>query len=165
MVYGFSEEEKGGPVGGVRLVRARVLPVLLSFSLLLAGSAYFIFLYSIFPGLVAGYGGGERFALDEANDFTFQIPWEAHSRLHLSFQANDTIELYIDGDYICDCSHYELVIERGDEALILLRSNSPVNGKFTARQEIPLEHQLLAFVMVLAGLVGLVLKEKDKRRE
>ena len=140
-----------------------ILPVLLSFSLLLAGSAYFMFLHGIFPRLVAGYGGGERFILGEANDFTFQIPWEAHSRLHLSLQANDTIVLYIDGDYVCVCSHYELVIERGDEALILLRSDSPVNGRFTARQEIPLEHQLLAFVMILAGLVGLVLKEKDQR--
>jgi hypothetical protein len=83
--------------------------------------------------------------------------WFTHSRLHLSFQANDTIELYIDGDYVGDCSDYELVIERGDEALVLLKSNSPVNGKFTARQEIPLEHQLIAFVMVLAGLVGLAL--------
>jgi hypothetical protein len=138
-------------------VRARVFWVLLSFSLLLAGSAYFIFLHSIFPGLVPGYGGGERFALNEANDFTFQLPWWAHSRLHLSLQANDTIELYIDGDYVCDCSYYELVIERGDEALVLLRSDSPVEGRFKARQEIPLEHQLLAFVMVLAGLVGLTL--------
>jgi hypothetical protein len=39
----------------------------------------------------------------------------------------------------------------------LLRSGSPVEGRFTARQEIPLERQLLAFVMILAGLVGLVL--------
>ncbi len=116
-----------------------------------------MFLHGIFPRLVAGYGGGERFILDEANDFTFQIPWEAHSRLHLSLQANDTIELYIDGDYVCVCSHYELVIESGDHALLLLTSNSPVDGKFTARQEIPLEYQLLAFVMILAGLVGLAL--------
>ncbi len=80
-------------------------------------------------------------------------------------QANDTIELYIGGDYICNYSYYELVIESGDHALLLLTSNSPIDGMFTARQEIPLEHQLLAFVMLLAGLVGLVLKEKDKRRE
>ena len=63
----------------------------------------------------------------------------------------------MDGGYVCDCSHYELLIERGDEALILLRSDSPVKGRFTARQEIPFEKQLLAFLMILAGLVGLVL--------
>ena len=132
-----------------------VLLNLLSLSLLLAGLAYLLFLHSMFPRLVPGYGGGERFTLNEANEFTFQIPWEAYSRLHLSLQANDTLELYVDGDYVCVCSHYELVIERGDEALILLRSGSPINGRFTARQEIPLEKQLLAFVMILAGLVGL----------
>jgi len=111
----------------------------------------------MFPRLVPFHGGGEGFTLSEANDFTVQIPWEAHSRLHLTLQANDTIELYIDGDYICDCSCYELVIKSGDHALLLLNSNSPVNGMFTARQEIPLEHQLLAFAMILAGLVGLAL--------
>ena len=140
-----------------------ILLNLLSLSLFLAGSAYFIFLHGIFPRLVPGYGGGERFALDEANDFTFQIPWEAHSRLHLSLQANDTIELYIDGDYVCDCSHYELVIERGDEALILLRSDSPVGGRFTARQEIPLEKHLLAFGMISAGLIGVALSIRRAR--
>jgi hypothetical protein len=42
----------------------------------------------------------------------------------------------------------------GDEALVLLRSGSPVEGWFTARQEIPLERQLMAFALLLAGLVG-----------
>ncbi len=118
----------------------------------------------MFPRLVPSYGGGEGFTLSEANNFTFQIPWEAHSRLHLSFQANDTIELYIDGDYICDCSHYELVIERGDEALILLRSDSPVKGRFTARQEIPLEKQLLAFTILLAGLMGVAISIRIRKK-
>lgn len=125
--------------------------------LLLAGSTYFLFLYGMFPKLVPFHGGGERFWLGEANNFTFHIPWSAFSRLHLTLQANDTVELYKDGNYICVCSHYELVIESGDEASILLKSDSPVNGRFTARQEIPLEKQLLAFIMLLAGLLGLAL--------
>ena len=74
-------------------------------------------------------------------------------RARASLQANDTIELYIDGDYICDCSYYELVIESGDHALLLLKSNSPVNGMFTARQEIPLGKQLSAIIVLLAGIV------------
>jgi len=134
-----------------------VLLVLLSFSLLLAGSAYFKFLHGMFPRLVPFHGGGEGFTLSDANDFTVQIPWEAYSRLHLSLQANDTIELYIDGDYVCDCSHYELVIERRDHALILLKSDSPVEGRFSARQEIPLERQLLAFILISAGLIGVAM--------
>jgi hypothetical protein len=134
-----------------------VLLILLSFSLLLAGSAYLIFLHGMFPRLVPFHGGGEGFTLSETNDFTVQIPWEAYSRLHLSLQANDTIELYIDGDYVCDCSFYELVLESGDHALLLLKSNSPVNGMFTARQEIPLEKQLSAFVILSAGLTGVAI--------
>ena len=142
-----------------------VLLVLLSLSLLLAGSAYYLFLHGLFPRLVPGYGGGEAFTLSEANDFAFQIPWSAHSRLHLALQANDTLELYVDGNYACDCSHYELVIERGDEALILLRSDSPVEGRFTARQEIPLERQLYALIILSAGLIGVTLSIRMRKKK
>jgi hypothetical protein len=61
----------------------------------------------------------------------------------------------VDGDHVCDCAHYEFVIECGDEALVSLRSDSPVDGMFTAWQETPLERQLLAFIMLLSGIVGL----------
>ena len=125
--------------------------------LLFAGLTYFLFLHGMFPRLVPFHGSGERFWLSEANNFTFQIPWSAFSRLHLILQANDTVELYRDGNYVCDCSHYKFMIESGDEAFIFLKSNSPVDGMFTARQEIPLEKQLLAFTMLLAGIIGLVL--------
>jgi hypothetical protein len=150
----FSEKSKTG-----------LLILLLSFSLLIVGFAYFLYLQVIFPRLVPGYGGGERFALDEANNFTFQIPWSAYSRLHLALQANDTIELYMDGSYVCDCSHYEFVIERGGEALIQLRSDSPVNGMFTAWQEIPLEKQLSAIVILLAGLIGVAISFRIHRKK
>jgi len=138
-------------------MRVRGLLILFSFSLLLAGSAYFIFLHGIFPGLVPFHGGGEGFTLGEYNDYSDQLPWSAYSRLHLFLQANDTVELYRDGEYVCDCVEHELVLERGDSVLLALRSSAPVTGRFTARQEIPLERQLLAFVMVLAGLVGLAI--------
>jgi len=131
--------------------------ILLSLSLLLAGSAYLVFLYVMFPRLVPIHGGGEGFTLGEHNNYSAQLPWSAYSRLHLSLQANDTIELYRDGDYVCDCVQYELVLERGDDIMLTMKSNSPVRGFFTARQEIPLENQLLAFVIILAGLVGLAL--------
>lgn len=131
--------------------------LLVSILLLLAGLAYLLFLHGMFPKLVPFHGGSERFWLGEANNFTFQIPWSAFSRLHLTLQANETVGLYRDGNYVCDCSHFEFVIESGDEASILLKSNSPVNGIFTARQEIPLEKQLLAFIMLLAGIIGLAL--------
>jgi hypothetical protein len=137
---------------------------ILSFSLLLAGPAYITYLHLLFPKLVPSYGGGEGFTLGEANNFTFQMAWWAYSRLHLDLQANDTLELYVDGDYVCVCSHYELVIERGDEALILLRSDSPVKGRFTARQEIPLERQLLALTILLAGLMGVAISIRIRKK-
>jgi len=111
----------------------------------------------MFPRLVPIHGGGEGFTLCEYNNYSAQLPWSAYSRLHLSLQANDTIKLYRDGDYVCDCVQYELVLERGDDIMFMMKSNSPVRGRFTARQEIPLEKQLLAYAMILAGIAGLAL--------
>ena len=130
-----------------------VLLILLSLLILLAGSAYLV----MFPRLVPIHGGGEGFTLCEYNNYSAQLPWSAYSRLHLSLQANDTVKLYRDGDYVCDCVQYELVLERGDDIMLMMKSNSPVRGRFTARQEIPLEKQLLAYIMILAGLAGLAL--------
>ena len=131
-----------------------VLLFLLSLSLLLAGSVYLVFLYGMFPRLVPFHGGGEGFTLGEYNSYSSQLPWEAYSRLHLSLQANDTVELFRDGEYVCDCVEYELVLERGEYVLLMMKSDSPVRGRFTAWQEIPLEEQLYALIILSAGLVG-----------
>lgn len=134
-----------------------VLLFLISLSLILAGSAYLVFLHGMFPRLVPLHGGGEGFTLGEYNNYSAQLSWEAYSRLHLSLQANDTVELYRDGDYVCECVQYELVLERGEYVLLMMKSNSPVKGRFTARQEIPLEKQLYALIILSAGLIGVVL--------
>ena len=138
--------------------------IFISFSLLLAGSAYTAYLHLIFPKLVPGYGGGESFSLGEANNFTFQMPWWAYSRLHLDLQANDTVELYLDGDYVCDCVQYELVLECGEDIMLMMKSNSPVIGRFTARQEIPLEQQLYALLILSAGLIGVTLSIRMRKK-
>ena len=136
-----------------------------SLLLVLAGSAYFYFLYSWFPSLVPFHGGGEGFTLGEYNNYSDQLPWSAYSRLHLSLQANDTVELYRDGDYVCDCVQYELVLERGDNIMLMMKSNSPVKGRFTARQEIPLERQLYALIILSAGLIGVVLSIRMRKKK
>ena len=142
-----------------------VLLILLSLSLLLAGSAYLVFLYGMFPRLVPLHGGGEGFTLGEYNNYSAQLPWEAYSRLHLSLQANDTVELYRDGEYVCDCVEYELVLERGEYVLIMMKSDSPIKGRFTARQEIPLEKQLYALIILSAGLIGVVFSIRMRKKE
>ena len=48
------------------------------------------------------------------------------------------------------------MLERGDDTLLTMKSNSPVKGRFTARQEVPLDMQLLGAGTLLAGLAGLV---------
>ena len=108
----------------------------------------------MFPHLVPFHGGGERFTLGKANNYTFQIPWSAYTRLHLSLQANDTVKLHVNGDYVCDCTEYDFVIEQGEDIQILLKSDSSISGTFNAWQEIPLERQLLALTLLLIGLIG-----------
>ena len=66
--------------------------------------------------------------MNPVNNYTFHIPWSAYSRLHLTIEANDTVRLHANGDYVCDCTHRSFVIEPGDEASILLTSNSSVSG-------------------------------------
>ena len=130
--------------------------LLVLFSMLtLAGLAYLLFLQFLFPMLVPLYGGGEPVTLNSANNYSCQIPWEAYSRLHLTLQTNETVELYSNGEYLCDCTSYEFIIEPDDYILITLKSNSSVSGRFTAWQETPLEKQALGFAILLVGLAGI----------
>ena len=143
--------------------KIRLLTLVLFFSMSFAGLAYLLYLQLLYPTLIPGYGGGERFSLTNENNHSFQIPWFAYSRLHLTLQANDTVELHVDGEYVCDCTDYDFVIEPGGEVLVLLKSSSSVSGMFTARQEIPLEKQVLALGLLLTGLLGTAISTRIGR--
>lgn len=133
--------------------RTRLLAIILSSLLLLTGLSYLIYLHFVFPNLVPFHGSGERFSLNQANNYTFQIPWSAHSRLHLTVQTSETVEIYINDDYVGNFTHYDFVMEPGEYAMVLLKSNSPVSGMFTAWQEIPFENQMFAVSLFLTGVV------------
>ena len=139
------------------LSKKDLLRPLLSILLIVAGLAYLVYLWVLFPTLVPGYGGGERFTLGRHNDYTLQMPWYTHTRLHVALQANDTVEFLIDGDYICNCTRHEFSVEAGEQALVLLRSDSPVSGAFTAWQETPIENWVLALLLILTGITGTVI--------
>jgi len=141
----------------------RLLLIFLSFLLFFSGLIYLIYLQFVFPKLIPYHGSGERFTLDITNDYAYQISWLAFTKLHLTLQANNTVQLYVNREYVCDCTRYDLVIEPGTENFILLKSNHPVSGMFTARQEIPLVRQLLAFILFLSGLIGVITSIKYLR--
>ncbi|UCG36763.1 MAG: hypothetical protein JSV64_00315 [Candidatus Bathyarchaeota archaeon] len=134
-----------------------LLIFILSLLPLFAGLTYFLYLQVVFPQLVPHYGGTERFTLSKTQNgtYTYHISWSAYTRLHLSLQANNTVALYVNGTYVRDCTHYDLVVEQHRRALILLRSDLPVSGMFNAWQEIPLEGQFLASALLLIGLIGI----------
>ena len=128
--------------------------VVLFMLLTVLGLAYLFFLQFVFPTLVPFHGSGESVTLDSANNYTYQIPWEAYSRLHLTLQTNGTVEVYLNNEYLCDCTSYEFIIEPDDYIFVTLKSNSPVTGSFTAWQETPLEKQGLGVTLLLTGLIG-----------
>lgn len=142
-----------------------MLILILSFLLLLAGSTYFLYLQVMFPQLVPHYGSRERFTFGKANNYTFQIPWSAHTILHLSLQTNNTVNMYVDSAYMCNCTQYDFAIEQGEQALILLKSESPVSGMFKAWQEIPLERQLLALTLLSIGFIGIKISIRIFRKK
>jgi hypothetical protein len=127
---------------------------LISILFIVVGLAYVVYLQVLFPTLVPNYGGGERFTLGGHNDYTLQMPWHAYTRLHVALQANDTVEFCIDGEHACNCTRYEFSVEAGERALVLLRSDSPVSGAFTAWQETPIQNWVLALFLILTGVAG-----------
>ena len=137
--------------------KRNLLPLIFSLLLTLSGVLALGFTYFLFPTLVPGYGGGEPFYLDERNEFSTFFPWYANSRLHLTITANDTADIYIDDSYVYSGSYYELTIEPKAQVGIMLKSNSPVAGRFTARQEIPREMQIATLGLFFLGLVLTVL--------
>jgi hypothetical protein len=109
---------------------SKFTPLLALFSMLtLVGLAYLLFLQFVFPILVPFHGGGESVTLTSANNYSQRIPWEANSRLHLSLQTNETVELYSNCEYLCDCTSYEFNLEPGKYILVMLNSDSSVSGR------------------------------------
>jgi hypothetical protein len=56
------------------------------------------------------------------------------------------------------------VLERGEDIMLMMKSISPVRGFFTARQEIPLEKQLYALLILSAGLIGVALSIRMRKK-
>ena len=131
-----------------------IIILFVSFILSSVGYTYLMFVQFVFPTLVPSYGGGETISLNSYNNYTFQLPWKANSRLHLSFQTDNTVTLYLDGNFLCDCTSYQFIVEPGDTALIKLEANFNVSGRFKAWQEIPAEKQKLALIIIIVGLIG-----------
>lgn len=134
----------------------KIVALLAVFALLaLSGLAYMLFLQLLFPTLVPSHGAGEPFTLGPGSNY--QIPWYAEGRLHLAFEANGTVKLYLDDVYVCDCTSYEFVIEPGDTVLVQMTSDSAVSGMFSAWQEVPFEKQLLALSLLSVGIAGITM--------
>ncbi len=141
----------------VRPNRITLVAFNLSLFLLLTGVLSLGFTYVIFPKLVPGYGGGEPFLLTSYNNYTDTFPWFSDSKLHLTIKANNTIQINIDGENVYNGTYYKLSIDPDEYILIMLKSSSPVAGRFEAWQEPPWVMQLSAIGLLFAGLITISL--------
>jgi len=130
----------------------------LSFSslLLLSGIISIGFTYVLYPALVPGYGAGEPFHLTSYNNYTTQFPWYSKTRIHLTIEANDSMQIFVDGISVFNGSFYKISIEPQNQTLIKLQSVTSVSGKFLAWQEPSWLMQIISSCIFLLGFVATV---------
>ena len=129
----------------------------ISICLIFIGSISIGYSYGMHPTLVPTYGGGERFYLDDYNNYTTQFPFFANTRLFIIMNANDTVQIYINNEIVCNGTYYEVEIEPNEKVLMILTSISPVNGRFTLRQETPIFMGIFSIGLFLIGVISIFL--------
>ena len=141
------------------------LPIL-SLLLLFSGVLALGFTYIFVPTLVPGYGGGEPFQLDTSNNYTVQFPWYSKTRISLTIKANNSVNVFIDGNSVYNGSLYSLSIAPKSSTLITLKSVSATSGRFIASQEPSIILQFCTWGYFLFSLVitsFLILKLRKQR--
>ncbi len=126
-----------------------------SICLIFIGSTSIGYSYLMYPTLIPIYGGGEQFYLEYYNNFTQQFPFYVNSRLHIIMNANDTVQISIDNENVFNGTYYETEIEPNMEILMILKSTSPVNGRFTLRQETPVFLGIFSIGLFLIGIISI----------
>ena len=138
----------------------------LSFCLIFIGSISMGYSFLMHPTLVPMYGGGEQFYLDDYNNYTAYFPFHADTRLSIIMNANDTVQISMDNENVLNGTYYDVEIESDSEILMILKSNSPVNGRFTLRQETPLFLNVLSIgflsISVISVFMNLYYVRKKK---
>ncbi|UCG00920.1 MAG: hypothetical protein JSW11_15045 [Candidatus Heimdallarchaeota archaeon] len=137
----------------------RITLIALGFSslLLFSGLASLGFTYMFYPTLVPSYGRTERFNLAEYNNYHTEFSYYANSQLHITIEANSTMSIFIDENYVHNGSFYELTVEPKEYILITLNSTSAVSGRFLAWQEPPWSMQVGSLLLLFTGFITTVL--------
>jgi hypothetical protein len=128
-----------------------------SICLILIGSISIGYSFLLYPTLIPIYGGGEQFHLDNYNNYTQQFPFFVNSRLHIIMNANDTVQISIDNEIVLNGTYFETEIDPNKDILMILTSTSPVNGRFTLRQETPVFLGILSIGFFLIGVISIFL--------
>ncbi len=126
-----------------------------SFCLILIGSISIGYSYFMYPSLVPMYGGGEQFYLDTYNNYTQQFPFFTNTKLHIIMNANDTVQISIHNENVLNGTYYETEIAPNTDVLMILKSTSPVIGRFTLRQETPVFLGIFSIGLFIIGVISL----------
>jgi len=127
----------------------------LSICLIFIGSISMGYSYLMHPTLVPIYGGGEQFYLEDYNNYTTQFPFYTNTRLSIIMNANETVQISINSEIVFIGTYYEVEINPNTEVLMVLKSSSPVVGRFTLRQETPIFMAIFSIGCFLLGILSI----------
>ncbi|NJE07772.1 hypothetical protein E3E31_04405 [Thermococcus sp. M39] len=128
---------------------------LLGVSLSLFGVLYLIFLLTIYPVVVSGYGSHEQMILNEDNEFTDAIYLNGDVSLKLTSDA--PFHLKIDGKEIGEFTTYSSRLK--GEHLIEVESERECIVYAELRQHPSLKSYIISLLLIFSGIV-VVWKEK-----
>jgi len=127
----------------------------ISICLIFIGSISIGYSYLMYPTLIPIYGGGEQIYLDNYNNYTQQFPFFTNTKLHIIMNANDTVQISIDDEIVHNGTYYETEIGPDIDILMILKSTSPVMGRFTLRQGTPVFLGIFSIGLFLIGVISL----------
>jgi len=128
---------------------------LLGISLSLCGILYLMFLLTLYPMLVSGYGSHEQMVLNENNQFTDAL--YLNGDISLKLTSDVPFQLKIDGKEIGKFTAYSSRLK--GEHLIEVESNEECVIYAELRQHPSLKNYILSLLLISSGIV-MVWKEK-----
>ncbi|WP_324736047.1 hypothetical protein VFC49_02520 [Thermococcus sp. SY098] len=128
--------------------------------LIIGGTLYLVFLLTIYPHLVGGYGGGEQMILTHSNQFTDAL--YLNGDISVKLTSNTPFTVKIDGEKVGEFKMYSARFK--GEHLIEVESNQECIVYVELRQHPSIIKYAISLVLI--GIGSLILaSEKEQKIE
>ena len=99
--------------------------------------------FLVYPTLIPGYGGGEQCILTESNEFTQMYPFTVSTPITISVEANDSIEIWINGVFEYQGVTHKFSIAGESNQIVNFTATTEVSVYMQLRQQVPLSNYLI----------------------